>query len=77
MFEMHGESIDRYDWASISLSSEDSTSLVNCAGDFAWVCSSAVDELVANGDGMKDGPVCFTIWCSDGVFEGVEAMGKI
>ena len=77
MFEMHGECVDCYDWAFISLSSKDSTGLFDCAGDFAWVCGSAVHELVSDGDSMEDRPVRFTIRCFDGVFECVEAMGKV
>lgn len=66
VFEEDGEGVDCYDGAVVALRTEDGAGLVDGAGYLAWGVGAAVDEFVADGDGVEDGPVfCSVRVCGD------------
>ena len=75
VLQHHGEGVDRYHGALVACAAEDVAGGVDGVGDVGGVVLALVDELVADGDGVEDGPVAA---CGGGgVADVVQAVWEV
>lgn len=74
VFDEDGEGVNCYDRSVVALRPEDGAGLVYGFGHLAWGVGAAVDEFVADGDGVEDGPIFGSVGVCNDLGQWVQAV---
>lgn len=75
VLQHHGKGVDCDHGALVACAAEDAAGGVDGVDDVSWFILALVDELVADGDGVENGPV--TSYGGGGVADVMQAVGEV